>query len=92
MGTDRRLVGSSNRADDGESEPVTILVVRATRIEPLEGLEEAVDFTERYEHSRVGHRHHGVTVEYLGRDVDTTADHIVSYCVTEKVGHQSFDE
>ena len=37
------MVGGRDGPDDGEAEAVSVLVVRSARIEPLEGLEEAVD-------------------------------------------------
>ena len=45
VGGDGGTMGGRDGSDDGESEPVSVLVMCARpRIEPLEGLEEAIDF------------------------------------------------
>src|SRR6516165_1117076 len=48
--------------DDGQSEPVPVLVVCPAPIEPLEGLEEAVDVRRRDQRSGIGHRQDGLAV------------------------------
>ena len=81
-----------NGADDGESEPMTVLVVRPVRIEPLERLEEALDVSWRYEWSGIGHRQHGVALPHIGHDIDAAVDNVVTKCVGNQVGDESIDE
>ena len=92
MRVDAGLVGGSNGPDDGESEPVPVLVVRAARIEPLKGLEEAVDLSWRDACSGIGHRQHGLAAGHLGHDLDAAADDVVAYGVGEQIGDEPFDE
>lgn len=49
------VVRVGDRSDYGESKSLPVLIVRPPRIEPLEGMEEAVDFAGRDERSGVGH-------------------------------------
>ena len=44
VGGDGGVVGGGDGLDDGQAEPVAVLVVGAARVEALEGLEETVDF------------------------------------------------
>ena len=82
----------SDRSDNRESEPVSVLVVRPARIEPLERLEETVDFSWWDEWPGVGHRYHGLALLYPGHDLDAAVDHVVAYSVGEQVGDEAFDE
>ena len=85
-------MSGSDGPDDGESEPVPVLVVRPARIEPLKGLEEAVDFSWRDERSGVGHREHGLALLHPGQDFDSAVDNVVANGVGEQVGDEPFDE
>jgi hypothetical protein len=78
--------------DDGQSEPVPVLVVGPARIEPLEGLEEAVDVRGRHERSGVRHRQNGPAVLHLGHDLDPAVGHVVANGVREQVDHEPFDK
>src|SRR5580704_2479882 len=89
---DGGVVRGRDGSDDGQSEPVSVLVVCPAPIEPLEGLEEAVHFLWRYDWSGVGHPQDGPAVLYPGPDLDTAAGHVVADGVVEQVGHEPFDE
>ena len=69
-----------------------VLVVCPAPVEPLEGLEKAVDVRWRDEWSGVGHRKDGLAVLYPGHDFDTAAGNVVADSVGEQVGHEPFDE
>ena len=78
MGIDAGLVGDGDGSDDGESEAVPVLVLRPPRVEPLEGLEETVDFRRRDERSGVGHRQHGLAFLHSGHDLDAAVDDVLA--------------
>ena len=71
---------------------MSVLVAWPARIEPLEGLEEAVDLSWRDEWSGVGHRQDGPAVLDPGPDLDTAAGHVVADGVGDQVGDEPFDE
>jgi len=91
-GGDGGVVCGRDGPDDGQSEPVPVLVGRPARIEPLEGLEEAFDFRWPDEWSGVGHRQDGLAVLHPGPDLDTAAGNVVADGVGEQVGDEPFDE
>jgi hypothetical protein len=55
---DNRTVGRSDGSDDGQAEAMSVFVVRAVGVEPLERLEEPVPFARRDYRSGVGDREH----------------------------------
>jgi len=92
VGRDGGVVCGRDGSDDGQSEPVSVLVVCPAPIEPLEGLEEAVDVRWRDGWSGVGHRQDGHAVLNPGQDLDTAVGNVVANGVGEQVGHEPFDE
>ena len=78
--------------DDGQSEPVPVLVVCPAPIEPLEGLEEAVDVRRRDQRSGIGHRQDGLAVRHSGSDLDPAVGLVVPDGVGEQVGHEPFHQ
>ena len=92
VGGDGGVVCGRDGPDDGESEPVSVFTGCPARIEPLEGLEEAFDFSWRDEWSGVGHRQDGPAVLHSGHDLDTAAGNVVNDGVGKQVGDEPFDE
>ena len=86
------MVGVGDCLDDGESEPVPVLVVCPAGIESLEGLEEAFEFGRCDVRSGVGHRQHGLAVLQGGNDLDAAVDGVVADGVCEQVGDEPLDE
>jgi hypothetical protein len=60
-------VAGGDGSDDGQPEAVTVLVVRAARIEALEWSEKAIDFTRRNDRTRVGYSEHRSAILGIGR-------------------------
>jgi hypothetical protein len=85
VGRDGGVVCGRDGSDDGQSEPVSVLVVCPAPIEPLEGLEEAVDVRWRDGWSGVGHRQDGHAVLNPGQDLDTAVGNVVANGVGEQV-------
>jgi hypothetical protein len=62
------------------------------RSEPLEGLEQAVDFGGRDELPGAGHRQDGAGVAGLGGDLDVPTGDVVPDGVVDQVGGQLLDQ
>ncbi len=92
VGGDGGVVCGRDGPDDGQPEPVPVRVVGPAPIEPLEGLEEAVDVRGRDEWSGVGHRQDGHAGRHPGPDLDPATRHVVADRVGEQVGHEPFRE
>ena len=92
VGTDFGLMSGRNRSDDGEPEPVPLLVVRPALVQALKGLEETVDFVWRDAWSGIGHRQDRVSLLHLGHDLDTAVDDVVEDGVRQQVGDEPLDE
>jgi hypothetical protein len=92
VGGDGGVVRGRDGSDDGQPGPGPVPVDGPAPIEPLEGLEEAVDVRQRDEWSGVGHRQDGLAVLDPGPDLDTAVGNVVADGVGEQVGHEPFDE
>jgi hypothetical protein len=92
VGSDDGVVCGGDGSDDGQSESVPVRVVCPAPVEPLEGLEEAVDIRQRDKRPGVGHRQDGLAVGHPGPDLDTAVGHVMADGVGEQVGHEPFHE
>src|SRR5581483_9675471 len=91
-GGDRRVVGGGDGADDREAEAVTLLVVGAARVEPLERLEEPVDLAGLDDRAGVRHCEHGIAVVAAGGDTHAAAVDVVSKSVVDEIGDEGFEQ
>jgi hypothetical protein len=87
-----RPVGSSDRSDDGQAEPVTVSAVGATRVEALEAREEPVDLARWDIRTGVRHREGGLPVDRWGGDVNLSPWRVVRDGVADKAGDESLDQ
>jgi hypothetical protein len=85
-------VGGGDGADDGQAEAVAAAAAGGTRAEPLEGLEQAVDFDGRDDLPGVCHRQGGAGVAGRGGDLDVSAGDVVPDGVVDQVGGQLLDQ
>jgi hypothetical protein len=93
FGGDGGGVGAGDGADDGQAEAVAVAVgAGGARAEPLEGLEQAVDFGGRDDLAGVGHRQDGAGVADLGGDLDFPAADVVPDGVVDQVRDQLLDQ
>ena len=92
VGRDGGVVCGRDGPDDGQSEPVPVLVVCPAAVEPLEGLEEAVDVRWRDEWPGVGHRQDGLALLHPRPDLGTAVGNVVADGIGEQVDHEPFDE
>jgi hypothetical protein len=91
-GGDGSVVRGHDGSHDGQSKPMPVAIDCSMPIEPLEGLEEAVDYRWRDQWSGVGHRQDGLALLHPGHDLDTAAGHVMANGVGGQIGHEPFDE
>jgi hypothetical protein len=86
-------VGGGDSPDDGQAKAVAVAVAASgARAEPLEGLEQAVDFGGRDDRPGVGHRQDGAGLAGAGGDLDVPAGDVVPDGVVDQVSGQLLDQ
>ena len=81
-----------DRLDDGESQPVSVVVASAGVDESFERFEQALDLFGRHGRAGVRDRHDGVPVAGRGRDLEVSTGRVVADRVVDQVGDQALEE
>src|SRR5215469_1477201 len=84
-------VRGGDGADNGEAKAVTAVAAGGARAEPLERLEQAVDFGGRDDLPGAGHRQDGADVAGPSGDMDISARDVVPDGVVDQVGGELLD-
>ena len=86
------MVRVGDRLDDGESQPVAVVVAGAGAVQSLERLEETLDLLGWNGRAGVRDGHEGMPVTSPGGDLDVSAGGVVADRVVDQVGDQALEQ
>src|SRR6266516_843571 len=92
VGAEGCLVGGGDGPDDGQAKSVPVAVAGAGGGEPLEGLEEPVDFGGRDGCAAVGYQQDGAVVPHASGNFNRAGRCVVLHRIVEDVGGEPLNQ